>query len=186
MKVSRNIIYLIGFSGSGKTTIGKLLAKKLHADFYDTDDVIVRETNKDIARLFSEKGEKYFRTLEQLVIQKITLSDTGNKVISLGGGAFQMHANRQFVSKHGISLYLSCSQLELYKRLKDKTDRPLLQHKSKCDEPGSSELKRKIRTLMYQRINNYKKADMTVSTTSKSKTEIVNQIKKKLNNYAGH
>lgn len=186
MSRRKNNIYLIGFSGSGKTTIGDLLAKKLHAEFIDTDEVIVKQTKQEIAVIFAEKGEKYFRSLEEEIIQKVSHHNSFKKVISLGGGVFQNSANRKFISQHGISIYLSCSQKELYRRLKNKTDRPLLQNKSTIIKVTSAELRNKIRLMMQKRIINYKKADVTVSTSTKTKREIVNQIQKRLKNYAGH
>ena len=89
MKVNNNLI-LIGMMASGKSTVGRLLAKKLNLRFYDTDFIIERKTKMKISEIFEKRGENEFRNLEKKIA--LRLLDKNNYVISLGGGAFLNHS----------------------------------------------------------------------------------------------
>jgi len=174
MTAKRNV-YLVGFSGCGKTVVGRQLARRLKARFIDTDSVIARTAGKDISRIFSDNGEPYFRRLERQVIASVTRSAKGKTVVALGGGAFEDRANRQCVRESGVVVYLSCSLKVLYNRLKDMRDRPMLA------QAGSAEkLKGRIRKLRDRRVHRYREADITVSTSARTATQTAREIAKKL------
>lgn len=171
-------IYLIGFSGSGKSTVGPILAKKLKARFVDTDSLIEKEAKRTIAEIFSKSGESLFRRLEARTIKRL-LSVRGRWVISLGGGAFASPANRKVLAGSGPVIFLSCSAAELYRRIKDKTDRPLV---------GGlrSEKLARIKSLLDRRLKSYQLADLRVSTTKRRPAETVRAIVKILKERYGN
>ena len=176
MTVKPNNIFLTGFSTSGKTTLGRKLAQKLKMKFYDTDSLIEKMEGRSIAAIFREDGEKYFRAVESDVIRQV-ISRRGRKVVALGGGAYHCRRNRDLIAPAGTVIYLSCSVAELYRRLKNKKDRPLLALKG--EEKAD---KNTIRTLLDRRKDNYNKADYRVATTSKSVTLSINKIVDKVKN----
>lgn len=109
-------ILLIGYRGSGKSTIGRKLADRLWLPFVDTDDRVVQRAGKSIKDIFAQDGEPGFRDIESAVVREVcSLSD---HVISLGGGAVLREENRQAVRAGGHKvIYLSCGAQELYKRI---------------------------------------------------------------------
>jgi len=128
MKTS-NRIYLIGYMGSGKTTIGKSLAKKLNFRFIDMDYFIENRQHKTINEIFSEKGEETFRLLENKVLKEISAFE--NVVISTGGGAPCFYDNIEIMNQTGLVIYLKVSPEEIAKRLSfNKNNRPLLKDKT--------------------------------------------------------
>lgn len=165
-------IFLIGFSGSGKSTVGPILAKRLKARFIDSDAEIERQTKQTIATLFANKGERHFRTLESKLISKLTKIKEPI-VVALGGGAFLNPKNRQKISASGRTAFLSCSVTELYRRLKDQSDRPLL------GQSRAQKLER-IKSLLGRRLRSYQLADMTISTTQRTPNETANWLAKKI------
>ncbi len=181
MKPEYFTIYLIGFSGVGKTTVGQKLAQKLQASFFDIDAEIVKKEKKEIVDIFRIKGEKYFRFLEVETVQKISNKRNKKKVIALGGGAFENKEIRHCVKEHGVSIFLSACQQKIYKRIKSKTDRPLLKNNSTESKMTASELKSQIQTMMKKRITNYKTADITIAIKSKTVSQLVTEIIGKLN-----
>lgn len=124
-------IILVGFMGSGKTTFGMKLAKKLNYQFVDTDKEIEELVGMSIESIFNTKGEKYFRQLEKQYIQKLKVQ---NVVIATGGGMPCFYDNMEYLNKIGVTVYLEYSSQELFERLKNETvNRPLLKHKSEED-----------------------------------------------------
>lgn len=118
-------IFLIGPMGSGKSTIGKLLAKELHYPFMDTDEVIVKRLGTSIVNIFAISGEAYFRQYETKVLEEITLNSP--LVLSTGGGSILAKKNREILKKRGQVVYLNVSPKEQYKRVQHDRNRPLLQ-----------------------------------------------------------
>ena len=169
-------IFLIGFSGSGKSSIGKLLADKLNTSFFDTDTLIVRKARKTIPLIFREDGERHFRILERQAIKDV-IGRRGKKVVALGGGTFQSRENREMIKRAGVVVYLACSQTELYRRLRDMKDRPLLHG---ADRESAKDLKSRIKTLLAKRTKHYNQSDMKFSTTGKSVVATVRELKRKL------
>lgn len=124
----KNII-LCGFMGSGKTTIGKLLANKNSVEFIDTDAYIEKREGRSITNIFENDGESYFRCLENSLCKELSKKD--NLVISVGGGTLQNDENVSFLKKNGYIFLLDVSADIIYERIKDDTSRPLLQKADK-------------------------------------------------------
>lgn len=119
----RNKIYLIGSMGSGKTTIGKMLASKLHLPFIDIDKKIEQEEKMVISDIFKENGENYFRKIESDILKKY--SALNEFVISTGGGAVLSQDNKKILN-NGYKIYLKISIDAQYNRVKHRKHRPLL------------------------------------------------------------
>ncbi len=123
-ETEKSSIALIGFMGSGKTHAGRALAAKTARPFIDTDEVIEEKVGMSIPDLFQEKGEDFFRQLEKSVIARV-LSDSGQSVISFGGGCVLDPENRDLIRKHCLSIWLWVTPETALKRM-DLTSRPLL------------------------------------------------------------
>lgn len=119
----RNKIYLIGSMGSGKTTIGKMLASKLHLPFIDIDRKIEQKEKMVISDIFKENGENYFRKVESDILKKY--SALNEFVISTGGGAVLSQDNKKILN-NGYKIYLKISIDAQYNRVKHRKHRPLL------------------------------------------------------------
>lgn len=167
-------VFLIGFSGSGKSTVGPLLARRLKTDFIDVDSEIEKKAGKTISAIFSEDGEQAFRRMEKTAIKDLLEAGVKGLVIALGGGAFENGKTRKAVQKAGLVIYLRCSQRELYRRLSGKKERPMLLRQS------GSAVRERIRELVSIRSSNYNKANITVSSTNRTATETVKKLTDKL------
>jgi len=115
-------LYLIGFMGAGKTTVGRLLAKKLGWKFIDLDEEIERLEHRAIADIFRERGESHFRQLEQRCLESVSFSR--NSVIALGGGAFLAPENREIAENTGLTVWLKASFTKVAGRVKIDGTRP--------------------------------------------------------------
>lgn len=177
--VGKRHIYLIGFSGSGKSAVGKVLAERLGRRFVDIDRLIERRTKCDISRLFREQGERAFRDLESRQIAEVAQQQRP-LVVALGGGAFERAGNRRIITGSGVSIYLQCSVAELGRRLAGQVDRPLLQVKPEGPESTAQALKRRITLLLAKRRKEYLSATMMISTTEKTVSGAVRQIQNRL------
>lgn len=124
-------IALVGLPGSGKSTIGRQLARRLGLVFLDTDHVIEQRLGCSIREYFEREGESSFRDLEQAVIDEVTQTHDG--VISTGGGSVLRPANREHLHQRSQVVYLRSSPEEIFRRLRHDTTRPLLQ----VDDPLS-------------------------------------------------
>ena len=122
-------IALIGFMGSGKTTVGKALARALEMKFVDIDKEIVKLEKRSVTEIFEQDGEQYFRELERKIIDKE--SKDNNIVISTGGGVIIDNANIKKLKESSFVVYLNCDIDCIYDRVKNKKHRPLLN----VDEP---------------------------------------------------
>ncbi len=159
-------IVLIGFMGAGKTSVAKLLARKLEMKVISSDQEIVKKTGKSIATIFTVEGEKYFRELEKQIIAKI--SQRNNCIIDCGGGVVLNEQNTALLKEKGTVVYLETSPEEIYERLKSETQRPLL---------NTAEPKQQIKKLLKDRRGLYEKAaDATIMTDGKSLQMIVEEI----------
>lgn len=176
VSITPTTLFLIGFSGSGKSTIGPVLARRFKAEFFDTDAIIERDVGCSITELFSRDGERRFRELERRAINKLLQSKSKRKVVALGGGAFANGATRELIMNSGVVIYLSCPVRELYRRLRLKSDRPLLNVRPAAGETARQAKLRKIGALLDKRKSSYAKAHFRVSTANKSTTECVQEV----------
>jgi shikimate kinase len=162
----KNIV-LIGFMCSGKTTVGRSLAKKLNFDHLDTDQWIRKETNLEIAEIFERKGEDYFRNLETQTVKHFS-NELRNTVLSTGGGLPIRKENASYLKKIGTVVYLQVSKETVVSRLNKNIERPLLAVK----DPEN-----KISKLLNDRNPLYEQvADITIDTNNKTIDIIVNEI----------
>ena len=123
-------VFLIGYMGSGKTTVGKMLAKSLALSFIDLDDFIQNKYRKTIADIFAELGEEEFRKIESRALREV--SEIEDVVISTGGGAPCFFDNMKIMNNAGVTLYIEVEPPELASRLMaSKSVRPLIVGKSK-------------------------------------------------------
>src|ERR1044072_7245880 len=117
-------IFLVGFMGAGKTTVGRVLARKLKRNFFDLDSVIELREGKSIQQIFSDLGEPEFRRIEREAIQ--SCRELKNAVIALGGGAYIPEENRNALGVIGITVWLDCPLEICLERLSGDESRPLL------------------------------------------------------------
>jgi shikimate kinase len=151
--------------GVGKSTIGKILAKKLNYNFVDIDKLIESKENLSINLIFKHKGESYFRKIEYKVI--LSELKNNNSVISLGGGAFLNNAIRKNAKKLSTSFWLDVPVEELIKRLKKNKKRPLLLNKN---------LSETVKKIYFDRKKIYNEADYRIKCNSLRSGEIANKI----------
>lgn len=160
---------LIGFMGAGKSSIGKLLARKTGKTFLDTDEMIVKQMNLSINEIFSEYGEEYFRNLETNLL-KALCDNAHDNIISVGGGLPMKEENRPYLKKLGTVVYLSVNEGTVIKRLRGDTSRPLLRG-------TKEEVKQKVKELLSKRKDIYAScANIVVATDKMTKEEIVEEI----------
>lgn len=180
MTKNYTLIYLTGFSGSGKSTIGPLLANSLGYEFVDLDQTIEKQAGKAITRIFSEEGEAYFRELELSTLKE--LGNKSNLVISLGGGVLENDHSFALVRESGTLVYLKSSSKTLARRLCNKTDRPLL--KGENDRKLSrEEIEEKITAILSKREPRYESANISVLTDIKRIGSTVEELTRKIERY---
>lgn len=115
-------VFLCGFMGCGKTTAGKLAAKKLGYAYADTDEMIVKQENRSIPEIFAESGEPYFRSVEAEVVKSLCGK---NAVVSCGGGALLNDSTAEAAKKDGIVIFLDVPFEVCYERIKNDSNRPI-------------------------------------------------------------
>lgn len=160
-------LVLIGFMGTGKTSVGRRISAQLRMRYVDTDDVIERESGRRISEIFAEDGEPAFRQLEGEAVHKV--SKIRNQVISTGGGVVLKKANMIKLKRSGVVFCLTATAQEIYRRVGHQAHRPLLQ---------TSDPLAKIRAMLAERQPYYAQADYIVKTTGRSFGEIIAHIKK--------
>ncbi|WP_185858704.1 shikimate kinase [Blattabacterium cuenoti] len=163
-------ITLIGYMGSGKTSIGKILSKKLNLYFYDLDDILSERKKDSIYNLFHKKGEFYFRKIEHTMLKKF-LKNKNKYVLSVGGGTPCFYNNIDLLNKYSLTFYLKANSYILFKRLfLEKSTRPLISHLSKY------ELFRFIMKHLSKRTYFYEKSHKKIDIGMKSKNDIVREL----------
>ena len=163
MKSKENLVFL-GMMGSGKSSIGSLVAKKLKLNFIDVDKEIERELGLSISKIFETKGENYFRKFEEKTTLKILRINS--VVVSLGGGAFINKIIRKEVLKNHISFWLNWNNEILLNRIKNSKKRPL----------AFNSTENELIDLIKKRSNIYSKALYEIKCDNLSKNEIVDKI----------
>ena len=163
MILKKNLVFL-GMMGSGKSSIGYLVSKKLNLVFADIDNLIEKENGLSISEIFKNKGESFFRSLEEKITLK-ALKEV-NTIISLGGGGFINNKIRNEVLINHFSFWLNWDESILIKRIKNSKKRPL----------AFQATDQKIKKLIKQRIKIYSKAQFKINCNKLTKTEIVNKI----------
>ena len=172
-RIKKKNICIIGLMGSGKSIIGKDLSRYLNLKFYDTDKEIELKSKKSISSIFNERGESYFRSIEEKIC--IELLNKDNCVISLGGGSIINKKVRKVIKDNCYSIYLKVKLNSLLDRLKSSKKRPLL--------IKSTDKKQTLKDLYNYRRKFYEKADFIVNNDD-DKFKVLEKIKSELQSYA--
>ncbi len=165
MKSKENLVFL-GMMGSGKSSIGSIVSRKLNVDFIDVDKEIEKKLGITIFKIFENEGEKYFREIEEITTLKILKNN--KTVISLGGGAFLNKKIKKEILKNHISFWLNWDIKTLINRIKDSQKRPVAFNASKNE----------LMDLIKKRSIVYSKAMYKIDCDNLSKNEIVKNILK--------
>lgn len=164
-------IFLIGFMGSGKTTLGKQLSEKLGLPFIDLDERIETAAGMKINDIFSKKGEEFFRKLEAVRLREV-IEEEENMILACGGGTPCYYDNITFINATGISIWLNTPKEVMADRLlKEAGHRPLVNGLS------AEKLTEFIEDRLEQRLAYYSQATLTVDPSSISIDSLVQQIK---------
>lgn len=163
-------IYIVGFMGAGKTTLGKKLARKLGFDFYDTDRMLEAKYKVSIDNFFNKYGEDLFRKLEHQCLKETFHFD--NCIVSTGGGLPCYFDSMKKINNVGISIYIELNDKAIFHRLMNsKQKRPLLNGKT------DDELMDFISKKLEERAPHYKQASITISDIDVSVDDIIEKIK---------
>jgi shikimate kinase len=177
MHLSRRHIFLTGFMGSGKSTIGPPVARALGYAFIDLDNAIETGEGKTIEEIFVASGEPLFRSLEQKYLQQ--LIGEADSVFALGGGTVTVPGMIPFLKSMGVLVYLRTDADGLVPRLRGHSHRPLL-HTSDDKAPGDAELYRRISSLLDQREAYYRKADIVIETSGVPVPTVIENVLKSI------
>jgi len=158
-------IYLVGFMGTGKTAVGKILAKKLSKEFVEMDAVIEAREGSEVVDIFAKKGEAYFRKLEKELLKELFVKK--DLVISCGGGLICDQENLKRLKETGVVFALTASVSTIYQRTKEHIHRPILN----VDNPQE-----KIKQLLEKRAPYYAQAQHSIDTDNLSSEEIADKI----------
>ncbi|HAG05177.1 MAG TPA: shikimate kinase [Lachnospiraceae bacterium] len=169
MKKFKNIV-LIGFMGSGKSTVGRRLSMLLKRELIDTDDFIEKREGMKISEIFEEKGEPYFRQIESELCKRFNAP--ASKIIATGGGVIRNDENMRALKEGGCVVYLCATPEAILKNLQYDNTRPLLAGENKQE---------RVRELMEQRRPFYEKyADITIDVSEREIEETISEIRKKV------
>lgn len=169
MQVAGNI-FLVGLMGAGKTTVGKLLARRLNKSFVDADHELEKRTGASVPLIFELEGEVGFRRREALLLKELVLRQ--NIVLATGGGVILAAENRRLLSDHGIVIYLNTKVPELWQRTRHDKKRPLLR---------TSNPRAKLEELFCERDPLYRKiADVIVDSSATNVHALLQDLEQKL------
>ena len=160
-------LVLTGFMGTGKTSLGKLLAEKLGRGFVDIDQKIEQDSGMTIPQIFEKYGEKYFRELEKNAVKEVAARK--NLVIATGGGTVKDEENIRLLKESGVMVCLTTEPEEIFRRTERRGERPVL-------DAGAEDRLNTIKKLLAERQKFYAQADYTVDTTDWSPLQIMNDI----------
>ena len=163
MKLNKNLV-LVGMMGSGKSSIGNILSKKLEFEFIDTDNKIEEIEKKTISEIFKLNGEKYFRNIEEIISLKSL--KINNRVVSLGGGGFANPSIRKYTLKKCISVWLNWKHETLINRIKNSKKRPLAMKLSNLE----------LQNLIIKRSAMYNLSDYKINCDKLNMKQIVEKI----------
>lgn len=168
--MAKSNIFLVGFMGTGKTTVSRQLSELLGYEEVDTDARIVRQQNRSIAEVFETQGEQAFREMETGLLQE--LGEETHKIISCGGGMALRRENVALMREHGVVVLLTAEPETIFARVRDDNGRPVLNGNMNVGY---------IRELMAKRMPYYQAAgEIVVATDDRSPQEIAREIKEKL------
>lgn len=161
-------LYLVGFMGSGKSVVGRLLADELGWHFADVDEDIEEEQGVTIAEIFDSRGEVEFRRIEREALRKrVRQIECGKPmVLALGGGAFVDQANQKLLEERGVTIWLDCPFPRICARIEGQNHRPLARDAGKFER------------LFEERRNVYSKAEHRIGADTDDPAEVVAQILK--------
>jgi shikimate kinase len=163
-------VYLTGFMGTGKSAVGRALARRLRRPFTDLDAAVERAEGRSVAEIFARRGEAAFRRLERAALARA--AKRGGSVVALGGGALLDPRSRALAAKTGIVVRLTCSRRELVRRLRPRREfRPLL---------AGGSLDARVARLLAARRGTYGGAHLTVSTTRLTDADAAAAIARRL------
>jgi shikimate kinase len=173
-------IYLTGFMGSGKSTIGPELARALGYDFLDLDQLIEQRAGKPIPVIFSEEGEPAFRNREADVLREVAQRE--NTVVALGGGALTLEENLRVARSSGLVVYLRVPAEHLARRLRGRTGRPLIMG-NEGSALSDEDLRRRVALMIGAREPFYSQAHVTVDAGGMSSGETVDVVLREVRAY---
>ncbi|MEG2493309.1 MAG: shikimate kinase [Rikenellaceae bacterium] len=163
------IVFLVGYMGCGKSTLGRELAREMGCEFFDTDDIIEKQEGVNISDIFAQKGENSFRDMERKVIE--TLSEKKNAIVSTGGGLPCFRENMDLMNKIGFTIYIDVPIDILVSRIaKTGAKRPLVAQKS------NAEISEFVLKSIAEREPFYAKAKMKVSGRSLRASDIIQML----------
>lgn len=159
----QKLIYLLGFMGTGKSSVGALLAQQMGWPFADLDTIIEAGQGATIRQIFEQAGEPFFRQLEHAALEEVSRKEP--LVIALGGGTFVQKANFNLIRQtRGVTIWLDCPLEELWQRCSTMDNRPLFRDRESFSR------------LYEQRLPHYRQADVRVFTGSRTPEDIVQEI----------
>ncbi len=157
------LIYLVGFMGAGKSSVGAILAQHLGWPFVDLDTIIEAGQGATIRQIFEQAGEPFFRQLEHAVLVEVTRKEPA--VIALGGGTFAQKSNLDLIrQRRGVTVWLDCPTEELWQRCSTMDNRPLFRDRESFSK------------LYEQRLPYYRQAEFRIATGGRSAEDIVQEI----------
>jgi shikimate kinase len=160
-------IYLVGFMGTGKTSVGRQLAQEKGWNFVDLDELIELKQQRRIVDIFAQDGEPYFRKIEKFFLKQV--STQKKFVVACGGGVVLDKANIKIMKKSGVLICLCATCEAILKRVSASTHRPIL---------NVAKPKERIELLLKMRAPYYMQADITVDTSGSSIKQVVSKISK--------
>jgi shikimate kinase len=158
-------IALVGFMGTGKSTVGRIVASMLHFDFLDTDEMIENMAGKRISDIFSSEGEERFREYEKQAVAR--LKEINHSVISTGGGLVTRPENLASLKEHSLVVCLWCSAETIHRRVGHQLHRPLLQVEHPLE---------RIRELLDQRAPAYRQSDVLLNSEFRKPREVASHV----------